>query len=101
MCMKSSKLVRDKIPDLIRSKGKEPVIRVASDWEYAEALREKLLEEVNEYLTREQPEEIADILEVLDAISVEKGFSMEDILERKRMKYEDRGGFEGKIMLEI
>jgi len=45
-----NKLVRDKIPDIIRSNVTEPVIRLASQKEYALKLREKLQEEVSEYL---------------------------------------------------
>jgi hypothetical protein len=58
--------VRDKIPQIIRSKGLEPVIYTASIEEYATRLRDKLREEVEEFIASDDdPEELADILEVL------------------------------------
>src|SRR5713226_85246 len=60
------KLVRDKIPDIIRSKGAEPIIRVADGSEYQFLLRSKLVEEVEEFLASDDdPEELADILQML------------------------------------
>ena len=46
----------------------------------------KLQEEVEEYLRDKNEEELADILEVLDAIIEENHFSWENILEIKRAK---------------
>lgn len=44
-------------------------------------------------------EELADILEVIDAIIESKHFSMEDILKIKESKRKSRGGFQKKIFL--
>jgi predicted house-cleaning noncanonical NTP pyrophosphatase (MazG superfamily) len=66
--MSQGKLVRDKIPQIIRSKGLEPVIYTASTEEYSARLRDKLQEEVDEFIVSDSdPEELADILEVLYA----------------------------------
>jgi hypothetical protein len=46
----AGKLLRDNIPQLICSTGTEPVIRIAGPTEYARYLRQKLAEEVREYL---------------------------------------------------
>ena len=47
----SGKLVRDRIPDIIRGTGTDPVVRIADNLEYAVSLFEKLKEETSEYFT--------------------------------------------------
>ncbi|WP_233272154.1 nucleoside triphosphate pyrophosphohydrolase [Mycolicibacterium smegmatis] len=62
-----AKLVRDRIPELIRASGRTPVIRTLSDDEYWAALNAKLDEEVAELRaadTRDAAlEEAADVIE--------------------------------------
>lgn len=98
--MKYNKLVRDKIPEYIKSKGGVPVIRLASDEEYWDKLKEKLHEEVKEFSESESIEEIADIHEVLNAICIHKKFNMEELQLVRNKKVEERGAFEKKIILE-
>src|SRR3972149_9661365 len=98
--MKYNKLVRDKIPEYIKSKGKVPITHIADETEYWQKLKEKLQEEVNEFLKDGNIEEIADILEVIDAIANYKKFSREDIGRIKEKKAEERGRFKKKIILE-
>ena len=66
--MKYGKLVRDRIPDITRAKGRHPKTHVAGDEEYWEKLLKKLDEEVSEYKKSGDPEELADVLEVIKAI---------------------------------
>ena len=94
------KLVRDKIPEVIRRKGIEPKTHIATDEEYWAKLKDKLTEEVKEFLASENAEEIADILEVIEAICDRKGFRMEEVLRLKSVKLEQRGAFKEKIILE-
>lgn len=49
--MSDGKLVRDRIPDIIRANGEEPITYQADPAEYRRRLRDKLLEEVDEFLT--------------------------------------------------
>ena len=98
--MQYNKLVRDKIPEIIKAKGEMVMMHIADDVEYAQKLREKLEEEVQEYLKNENVGEIADILEVIDAIAEYKGFSQEGILATKQKKSENRGRFEQRIILD-
>ena len=94
------KLVRDKIPEIMEKSGKKPIIHIAEDKEYWEELKNKLNEEVNEFLEEENEEELADILEVINAICDYKKFSLEDIEKLRIKKSEERGGFKNKIILE-
>ncbi len=98
--MQYHKLVRDRIPEIIKDKGEVAVIHIANDAEYGVKLREKLQEEVNEYLKDENIGEIADILEVLDAIAEHKGFSQDEIMATKQKKAESRGRFKQRIILD-
>ncbi len=93
------KLVRDKIPDIIRSKGEEPVTRIADELEYDQKLREKLVEEVEEFLRDNNTAELADILEVVYALAGRLGTSREEVEQLRKQKAEERGGFEEGIIL--
>jgi predicted house-cleaning noncanonical NTP pyrophosphatase (MazG superfamily) len=74
--MGEGRLVRDKIPEILRSKGLQPVVYTASSEEYRIRLRDKLLGEVEEFIASDNdPEELADILEVLYAIAEQIGIS--------------------------
>jgi len=98
--MKYNKLVRDKIPEYVRKKGGTPVFHIADDAEYWQKLKEKLLEEAEEFNKAENAEEFADILEVLEAISDYKKFSKEEVEKIKREKAEERGKFKERIILD-
>lgn len=50
-----SKLVRDKIPDIIRASGRQPSVRHLNDLEYKAALDAKLLEEAAELFDSSTP----------------------------------------------
>ena len=98
--MKYNKLVRDKIPEYIKSKGGTPIAHIAGKKEYWEKLKEKLAEEIKEFFESESIEEIADIQEVINAICVYKKFSRSKIESIKRKKAKERGAFKKKIILE-
>jgi|SRR3989344_7658050 len=98
--MKYNKLVRDKIPEYIREKGGVPITHIAGDTEYWEKLKEKLLEEIEEFKKDENAEEFADILEVLDAIADYRGFDKNEVERMKKEKAEERGKFKERIILE-
>ncbi|OGJ20033.1 hypothetical protein A3K73_03940 [Candidatus Pacearchaeota archaeon RBG_13_36_9] len=97
--MKYNKLVRDKIPEIIKENGKIPKVHTASDGEYLAKLKEKLQEEVGEFLKDGNPEELADILEAIYAIKDFK-FEKEDLEAIRKSKEEERGGFKKRIILD-
>jgi len=98
--MKYDKLVRDNIPEYIREKGGTPVYHVASEVEYWEKLKQKLNEEVQELQADESIEELADLLEVLDAIAEYKGFDRNIIEKVRNEKAQERGRFKDRIILD-
>ena len=98
--MKYNKLVRDAIPEYIRSKGGNPRIHIADEKEYWEKLKGKLTEEVKEFAVDENIEEFADVLEVLDAILDYKKFDREEVQRVREKKVVERGRFEKRIILD-
>ena len=98
--MEYNKLVRDKIPEIIKRDNKEPVIHLAEDKEYSEKLIEKLKEEVNEFAESLDEKEFVDILEVMEAISKFEDFDVKELDKLKKDKSEKRGKFDKKIILD-
>ena len=96
-----NKLVRDKIPEIIKSNGaRSCTTRILSDDEYLIALNQKLQEELNEYLASGEIEELADLEEVLRAILDAKSTSYDKFEEIRQNKANKRGAFKNKIFLE-
>ena len=95
--MNEGKLVRDKIPEIIKNAGKTPMIEILSNEDYLKELDIKLNEEVAEYQADKSIEEMADVLEVLFAICEARGYSIDELLQVKESKREERGGFKDRI----
>lgn len=99
-----NKLIRDNIPQIIEADHKTCKTRILNDTEYLEALKTKLSEEALEVKQAqdklELTKEIADVLEVLEAISTASGITKEEILAIKEKKAIKNGKFEKKLFLE-
>ena len=95
-----NKLVRDKIPEIIEDDGNTCKTRILSDEDYIASLEAKLNEEVAEYQADKNLEEMADVLEVLQAICIARGYSLEELEALRAKKANERGGFADKIFLE-
>lgn len=100
-----SKLVRDKIPEIIqKNDGRVPSFYIASKEEFHIALDTKLDEKIAEFRDaiddKSVAEEIADIMEVLLALAYSRNYSPEQIEIIRLEKREKRGGFEKRIILE-
>lgn len=96
--MSHGKLVRDKVPQIIRNRGGEPLVRVATAEEFRRLLQAKLVEEVDEFLGSEEPEELADVLEVLLALAAELGLDRDQLEKLRESKASERGGFGDRIV---
>ena len=94
-----NKLVRDRIPEIIEVSGAECEIKILSDEEYLKMIDAKLDEELAEYHEDRNIEELADMLEVIYAAAVARGYSLEELEAVRAEKAKKRGGFEKKILL--
>jgi predicted house-cleaning noncanonical NTP pyrophosphatase (MazG superfamily) len=98
-----NKLVRDKIPQIIESKGKRFSAKVLNDEDYIKYLKEKAYEELDEYCAAETDgeavEELADLLEVISALADHHGYSIEEVEAVRKDKAEKRGVFREKVFL--
>lgn len=94
-----NKLVRDNIPEIIRNNNETPIIKTLSNDEYLRELKAKLQEEVDEFLESDNIAELADILEVVDALSAANNSSLNEVMDIKMRKAKKNGKFENKIFL--
>lgn len=98
-----NKLVRDKIPEIITSKGEKAEVRNLSSEEFRERLSNKLIEEIGEYLISTDDEsaieELADLLEVVYAIARTHNCTQEQLNAVCATKREARGGFDKGVFL--
>lgn len=92
-----NKLVRDKIPEILDAKGVVYEKRIATQEEYKTELIKKLREELEEFEVVGDVEELADIMEVIEALKLLPEYV--DAEEVRKKKKEERGGFEGRIIL--
>ncbi len=96
-----NKLVRDRIPEEINNeKGRKCKYRVLNDEEYLKELNKKVLEEANEFVEENSIEELGDLMEVINAIMILKGYNNEQIIKLMETKRNKKGDFKCKIFLE-
>jgi len=100
MGKKYYKLVRDNIPAIIKNSGKEFKCKALNDKEFLFFLKEKLIEETNEFDESLDIKELADIQEVINALVFAKGYTLEEFEEIRKEKAQKNGAFEKKIFLE-
>lgn len=99
-----NKLVRDDIPNIIEKDNEIPITRILTDKEYKQELYKKLEEECNEVIcstTKEETiKELADVLEVIKAISELNDSNLDKVINEADSKRKKRGGFQKRIYLE-
>ena len=83
-----NKLIRDNIPEIIEKSGKECDVKVLDDEEYIHKLKEKIIEG-----------ELADVLEIVEAIEKYYKIDHGTVEEKKRAKAVSNGKFEKKLLL--
>ena len=94
-----NKLVRDKIPEIIEKSGKQCEIEILSDEKYLEMIDKKLDEELAEYHKDKSLEELADLVEVIYAAALARGYTIDELEAVRAKKASERGAFAKKILL--
>lgn len=101
MRFRVEKLIRDKLPQIMRDQGLAVFERRLDDADFIAALKDKLLEEAREaHAAADAPEmtdELADLTEVILALAEAHGISRDQIEARRLAKREERGGFDGRV----
>ena len=95
-----NKLVRDNIPSFIARDRQIGHFHTMTEAEYVDALERKLSEEVSEFLESKENVELADILEVVQALAEHNGISFEQLLDIKEEKRNRCGAFKSRLFLE-
>lgn len=99
-----NKLVRDNIPEIIRNDNKICKIKTLNEQDYILELKKKLCEEAKEVFDanskNEVVEELADVLEIIDALKDVYNLTNQDIQYIKEQKANKNGRFKEKIYLE-
>jgi len=93
------KVVRDKIPGIIRKSGVKCRVKKLSDSRFLQELEKKLGEEIREYKKSKNVEEIVDIMEVIIAIAKLRGASQKKLEQIRLKKLKARGGFSKNLFL--
>lgn len=99
-----NKLIADKVPENMEKQGVQFEVRtLTDDAEYERELLKKVVEEAKELESAPSKEhalkEIADVLEVIDAVKKLKGISDDEVVTMKATRLEKRGGFLKRIFL--
>lgn len=93
------KLVRDRIPEIIEASGNTCITEILSNEDYLRMLDTKLDEELAEYHADQNIEELADLMEVIYAAAIARGYTLEQLEQVRAEKAAKRGGFAKKILL--
>ncbi len=98
---KVEKLIRDNIPQRLVSKKIKSYERIMEQEEYIDALKTKLVEEAHECVEakdrNELIEELADVLEIMNALTQSYGIEMKQVEEKRLQKQSTHGGFNKKV----
>ena len=98
---KADKLIRNKMPEIMREWGINIFERKMEQDEYIARLKDKLIEEAKEVISAKEKheicEELADLIEVIHSLIAVNHLSLEQVEEARLNKKAKKGGFDGKI----
>lgn len=93
------KLIRDRVPELLKAAGEEPDLRVADRAELPGLLLAALYEEADGFAADPSPAELADLLEIVLALADAIGCGAEGLERAREAAAAGRGGFAGRLVL--
>ena len=101
--IKYNKLIRDKIPEIIKNAGLTPSVKVLNKKEYLKEIKKKFIEEVKELVEaktkKEVINEIIDIQELIDTLVYEIDLTKSELKKQQKIKNKKRGGFKKRLFL--
>jgi len=101
--VKYNKLIRDRIPEIIKKSGWRPEVRKLKKTQFFNMLKKKVVEEAGELMRAKDKKgiinEIVDIQELIDVLSAETGASKPEIKKFQDIKRKKRGGFKKRLFL--
>jgi len=101
--VKYNKLIRDKIPEIVKAAGWKTTIRILRKSEFLGAVKKKVLEEAEELIQSKNRkgiiDEIVDIQELLDVLASEIKITKPEIKKLQDVKRKKRGGFKNRLFL--
>jgi predicted house-cleaning noncanonical NTP pyrophosphatase (MazG superfamily) len=96
------KLIRDRIPEIIRQSGKHFDVAILNVADYQQALRQKLMEEAQKVAIASEADlvtELADLYEVIEALMSTSGIGEETVRQVQAKRRDERGGFTRRLLL--
>jgi len=94
-----NKLIRSNLPERMKKEGVELFGRHLTDEEFAKELKNKLVEEAGEVQDTDSREdmikELADVMEVIEALTLLHGITKEEIEKRTSLKISNKRAFLG------
>ncbi len=101
MRFRVEKLIRDKLPAIMRAQGLAVFDRRLDEDAFRASLREKIVEEALEARSAVSRDdllgELADLTEVILALAEAEGLTQGDIETIRLAKREERGGFDDRV----
>ncbi|MBC3888881.1 hypothetical protein GH810_11205 [Acetobacterium paludosum] len=94
-----NKLVRDKIPEIIKNSGRACEYKILGKSEVRDALKEKLLEKAQVFMNKPSEDELSDIYELLDTIVEAFEYEPLHIDYLKIQNKENKGSYSEKVFL--
>ncbi len=101
--VKYNKLIRDRIPEIVKKAGWVPTVRILRKSEFLNAAKKKVFEEAEELIQTKDKEgiidEIVDIRELLDVLVSEMKLTKSEIKKFQITKRKKHGGFKKRLFL--
>jgi predicted house-cleaning noncanonical NTP pyrophosphatase (MazG superfamily) len=100
---KQNKLVRDKIVEIMESKGSKLYSYKLNDQDFLKQLKLKLIEKASEVhkaqSEQELLEELAEVLEIIQNLAKLNNLTFKDLEAAQEKKRKEKGGYQERIFL--